>query len=146
VGFKEQKKLLVLVKPTNLTRISPECFVITLKSSLWRYATQHNDTQHNDIRHNDTQHNDIQHHSKWNVTLNIIAEHCYAECHIKAPYAECHYAECRCAESLYLSFPYFKNGLKMIVRNFVNTNPRFLRLKCVFTGLCKIGILGGFCI
>jgi hypothetical protein len=26
------------------------------------------------------------------------AEHCYAECHMQALYAECQYAECRYAE------------------------------------------------
>jgi len=30
------------------------------------------------------------------TTLNIMAEHCYAECHYaECRYAECHYAECR---------------------------------------------------
>jgi hypothetical protein len=32
------------------------------------------------------------------MALAIKAEHCYAECHIKILYAECHYAECRYAE------------------------------------------------
>ncbi len=56
-----------------------------------RYDTQHNDTQHNDTQHNDTHHNDTQqnntqhidvlHNHKQNVTLIILAEHCYSECH-----------------------------------------------------------------
>jgi hypothetical protein len=50
------------------------------------------------------------------MTLNIIAEHCnavsfmllvtYAECHIKAPNAECRYAECRDAECRYAECHY----------------------------------------
>ncbi len=35
------------------------------------------------------------------MTLSLIAEHCYAECHISALHTECHYAECRYAECLY---------------------------------------------
>ncbi len=32
------------------------------------------------------------------MALAIMAEHWYAECHIKILYAECHYAECHYAE------------------------------------------------
>jgi len=32
------------------------------------------------------------------MTISIIAEHCYAECH----YAECHNAECHNAECHYI--------------------------------------------
>jgi hypothetical protein len=64
---------------------------------LWRHDiqhndTQHNDTQHNDIQNNDTQHSDIQHNDiKHNnklglplrsMTLSIMIECCYAECHL----------------------------------------------------------------
>jgi hypothetical protein len=28
------------------------------------------------------------------MTFSIITEHCYAECHKKAPYPECHNVEC----------------------------------------------------
>jgi hypothetical protein len=46
------------------------------------------------------------------MTLSIMADHCYdesslmlnvtyAECHIQALYAECHFAECRSAECHY---------------------------------------------
>ncbi len=48
---------------------------------------QQNDTQHNNIQQNDTQHTGIQHDKKLNATLSIMklrlmAEHCYAECHL----------------------------------------------------------------
>jgi hypothetical protein len=51
----------------------------------------------------DTHPNDIQLNNKLNATLGIMilsitAEHCYAECHMLASFAECHYAECRYAE------------------------------------------------
>jgi hypothetical protein len=39
----------------------------------------HNDIPHNDTQHYDTQHNDIQHNNKYNVTLSIMTDHCYAE-------------------------------------------------------------------
>ncbi len=45
-------------------------------------GTQNKDTQNNDTERNDTQHNDIQHNNKWNTTLSIISEDCYAECHL----------------------------------------------------------------
>jgi hypothetical protein len=28
------------------------------------------------------------------LTFSIMEEHCYAECHIQAIYAQCRYAEC----------------------------------------------------
>ncbi len=82
-----------------------------MKCCEWRHDTQHNDIQHNGTQHNDnqhnnklnfdTQHNNIQHNGQSIVILTVT----YAECHIKAPYAECcdteyryaecHYAECR---------------------------------------------------
>jgi hypothetical protein len=40
------------------------------------------------------------------MTPSIIEEHCYAECHIKAPYAECRYAECHYAECHYAECHY----------------------------------------
>jgi hypothetical protein len=36
----------------------------------------------NDTNHNDTQHNAIQHNNRWPATLSIMAEHCYADCHL----------------------------------------------------------------
>ncbi len=60
--------------------------------SVWHLSngchnSQRNDTQHNDIQHNDTKHNDIRHKNKWNailtkMTLSIMTECCYAECHL----------------------------------------------------------------
>ncbi len=53
--------------------------------------TKHNDTQYKNIKLNETQHKntkitDIQHndtqHNKYNVTLSVMAECCYAECHL----------------------------------------------------------------
>ncbi len=38
------------------------------------------DTQHSDAQYNDIQHDDTGHNNKQNVTLSIIADHCYAEC------------------------------------------------------------------
>jgi hypothetical protein len=56
------------------------------------HYTQHNGTQDNDIQHysinyNDIQRNGIMHNNKLNVklsivTLSIMAEHCYVECHL----------------------------------------------------------------
>jgi hypothetical protein len=40
------------------------------------------------------------------MTLGIIAEHFYAECHIKIPYAECRYAECCYVECCYAESRY----------------------------------------
>jgi hypothetical protein len=40
------------------------------------------------------------------MTLCKIAEHCYAECHIKAPYAGYRYAECRKADCQYADCRY----------------------------------------
>jgi hypothetical protein len=62
-----------------------------------------------DIQHNDTQHNDMQHNSKQYVilnkmTLSIMAEHCYAECHL-------------CCISLKLSATYNHFMLSVIVLN-----------------------------
>jgi len=65
--------------------------------------TQHNDTQRNDNQHNDTEHNDIQQYNKYNATLSIMSDHCYAECRLcymlvmlsttYKPFKLCRYAE-----------------------------------------------------
>jgi len=41
----------------------------------------------------DTQANNIQHNNKLNVSINIMVECCYAECHKQATYVECKYAD-----------------------------------------------------
>ncbi len=58
-----------------------------------RQNTQRNDTQHNDIQHNKTQHN-----NKFNATLSIATERCYADGYMSVINAECHDAGCRYAE------------------------------------------------
>jgi hypothetical protein len=49
-------------------------------NGIQRNDIQHNDTQHNDIQRNDIQHNDTQHNNKYNVTLSIVVNSCYAQC------------------------------------------------------------------
>jgi hypothetical protein len=41
------------------------------------------DTRQNEIDHNDIQHDDIKLNNKQNATLSIVAECCYAECHLR---------------------------------------------------------------
>ncbi len=47
----------------------------------WTFWRCH-DSQHNDIQYGDTQHYHVQHINELNLTLSIMVEHSYAECHL----------------------------------------------------------------
>ena len=81
IGRIRQRNLNILKQNTEKCKV-----LFASQNLLWRYDTQHNETQHNGIHHNDTQHNEFSLMVK-NVrlsitTLSIMAEHCYAECHL----------------------------------------------------------------